>query len=126
MICMTVRFWEYCRMKEILKLFLMPCFRFCTEGKNVKMTVKTFTVSPRYCLYTVVMGDIDDTTVHRGTKFSRYWYRRGHDTTGYFFGSATAIHKYCGPRYFHGTNFQILINNCYFSVVVPFLIAKYF
>ena len=84
MICMTVRFWEYCRMKEILKLFLMPCFRFCTEGKDVKMTVKTFTVSPRYCLYTVVMGDIDDTTVHRGTKFSRYWYRRGHDTTGYF------------------------------------------
>jgi len=41
-------------------------------------------VTGSYGKKAVVMRDTDDTTVHRGTKFSRYWYRRGHDTTGYF------------------------------------------
>ena len=28
----------------------------------------------------VRMGDTDDTTIYHNTKYSRYWYRRGHDT----------------------------------------------
>jgi len=26
------------------------------------------------------IGDTDDITIYRDTKYSRYWYRRGHDT----------------------------------------------
>jgi len=55
------------------------------------------------------MGDTDDTSVHRGTKFSRYWYRLDHNTVGYL----------------HGTIFQIVVNNNVSCVpfFVPFLIV---
>jgi len=61
------------------------------------------------------MGDTDNTTVHRGTKFSRYWYRRGHDTTRYI--ALPRYLKYSGIF----TNFHELV-----LFFVLFLIAKNF
>jgi len=70
----------------------------------------------------IVMGDTDDTTVHRGTKFSRYWYRRGSQYywITYFWYSDTTSTAVCSM-------FQIFINNCYLFCFffVPFRIAKY-
>jgi len=58
-----------------------------------------------------VIRDTDDTTVHRGTKFSRYWYRWRHNTTGYFV--VPRFLKYSGI-------FTVLSSKCFDKKVLMF------